>query len=248
MCGAACNRGHGHIGGSSRLIRMHNPQSAQKTAANSKKMAGLIAVLVVVMVALVWGGSALLGKMGESSDQETVVGAAAPDPAKAESREWTGTMGFNGAELGVTLFGDKAPQAVASFLHLAETDFFDGTKCHRLTTGGFDILQCGDPTGTGTGGPGYEFGPIENAPSDNVYKRGTLAMARTSDPNSNGSQFFIVYGDTTIDPGAAGGYTVFGEITSGLDDVEAVAAQGTSNGQQDGAPAAPAKLGAASFK
>lgn len=229
---------------------MHNPRTARKTAANSKKMAGLIAVLVVAMIALVWGGSALLGKMGESSDQETAAAAAAgaPDPAKAESREWTGTMGFNGAELGVTLFGDKAPQAVASFLHLAETDFFDGTKCHRLTTGGFDILQCGDPTGTGAGGPGYEFGPIENAPANNLYKRGTLAMARTSDPNSNGSQFFIVYGDTTIGSDAAGGYAVFGEITSGLDAVEKVAEQGTANGQQDGPPAVPAKLGAARFK
>lgn len=208
----------------------------------------LVIALIVAMVAVVGGGTVLGLMMGKSSDAETAATAVAPVPAAAENREWTGTLEFNGADLGVTLFGDQAPQAVASFLHLAETDFFAGTKCHRLTTGGFDILQCGDPTGTGAGGPGYEFGPIENAPSDNVYKRGTLAMARTSDPNSNGSQFFIVYGDTTIAPGSAGGYTVFGEITGGLDAVEKVAAQGTSDGGQDGPPAAPAVLGAASFK
>lgn len=227
---------------------MHTTKSPQPSTSNSKKMAGLIAAIVIVLVAVVWGSMALFGQAGESGDKETAAASGAPDPAAAESREWTGTIDFNGSELGVTLFGDKAPQAVASFLHLADTGFFVDTKCHRLTTGGFDILQCGDPTGTGSGGPGYEFGPIENAPADNLYKRGTLAMARTSDPNSNGSQFFIVYGDTTIGRDAAGGYAVFGEITSGLDAVEKVAEQGTANGQQDGPPAAPAVLGAAQFK
>ncbi|AIY01946.1 hypothetical protein ART_2347 [Arthrobacter sp. PAMC 25486] len=227
---------------------MHTTKTPQPATSNSKKMVVLIVAIVVAMVLLVWGGTALMSKLGESSDKETLAAAAAPDPATAQNREWTGTMDFNGSELGVTLFGDEAPKAVASFLHLAETDFFVDTKCHRLTTGGFDILQCGDPTGTGSGGPGYEFGPVENAPANNVYQRGTLAMARTSDPNSNGSQFFIVYGDTTIPSGAGGGYTVFGEITSGLDAVEKVAGQGTSNGQQDGPPAAPAVLGVARFK
>ena len=208
----------------------------------------LVIALIVAMVAVIGGGTVMGLMMGDSSDAETSAAAAAPAPAAAQNREWTGTLEFNGAEMNVRLFGDKAPQAVASFLHLAEKDFFAGTKCHRLTTGGFDILQCGDPTGTGAGGPGYEFGPIENAPTDNVYPRGTLAMARTSDPNSNGSQFFIVYGDTSIGRDAAGGYTVFGEITGGLDAVEKVAGQGTSDGGQDGPPAAPAVLGAARFQ
>ncbi|MHA7175222.1 peptidylprolyl isomerase [Arthrobacter sp. Sr24] len=229
---------------------MHNPQAKPAASANSKKMVLLIVGLIVALVIIVAGGVALMSKTGEGSDQEAVgaTAATAPDLAKAEGREWRGTLEFNGAELGVTLFGDKAPQAVASFLHLAQTDFFVDTKCHRLTTGGFDILQCGDPTGTGTGGPGYEFGPVENAPENNVYKRGTLAMARTSNPNSNGSQFFIVYGDTTIGRDAAGGYTVMGEITSGLEAVESVAEQGTTSGAQDGEPVAPAVLGAAHFE
>lgn len=227
---------------------MHKTPSPQSSTSDSKKMKVVIAIIVVAIVAFVGGGYLLVSAMGKSSDKPAALSATAPDRATAENREWTGTMEFNGAEMDVTLFGDKAPAAVASFLHLAKTDFFVDTKCHRLTTGGFDILQCGDPTGTGTGGPGYEFGPVENAPADNLYKKGTLAMARTADPNSNGSQFFIVYGDTTIDPGAAGGYTVFGEITSGLDAVEKVAAEGTANGAQDGPPAAPAVVGALKFK
>lgn len=228
---------------------MHTTKTPPPSTSNSKKMVVLIIAIVVVLLAFIGGGALLLSKMENSDVGQVAEGSkTAPDPATAQNRQWTGTLDFNGSELGVTVFGDKAPKAAASFLHLAETDFFVDTKCHRLTTGGFDILQCGDPTGTGSGGPGYEFGPVENAPTDNVYERGTLAMARTSDPNSNGSQFFIVYGDTTIPSGAGGGYTVFGEITSGLDAVEKVADQGTANGQQDGPPAAPAVLGVARFK
>lgn len=227
---------------------MHNPHSKAPVATNSKKTVLLIVGLLVAFGLIVGGGMVLMAKAGERADQAAGSALAAPDPATAEGREWHGTLEFNGAELGVTLFGDKAPQAVASFLHLAQADYFVDTKCHRLTTGGFDILQCGDPTGTGSGGPGYTFGPVENAPADNVYKRGVLAMARTNKPNSHGSQFFIVYGDTTIGRDAAGGYTVMGEITSGLDAVESVAEQGTVSGAQDGEPVAPAVLGAAHFE
>ncbi len=228
---------------------MTSPVNKQSAASNSKKMTVLIITIVVALVALVWGGSLLLGAMDKSDVGQVEEGAlSAPDAAKAEDRQWSGVMELNGGKMDVTLFGDKAPMAVASFLQLAETDFFAGTKCHRLTTGGFDILQCGDPKGNGTGGPGYEFGPIENAPANNVYPRGTLAMARTSSPTSQGSQFFIVYGDTTIPSDAAGGYTVFGEITGGLDAVDAVAKAGTANGQQDGPPAAAAVVGAMRFQ
>ena len=236
---------------------MYSTQPPQPSSPNARKVTVLVITLVVALVAIVGGGSLLVTNMREGTGKETVAAAPAldpvaaapaPDPAVAENREWTGTMGFNDSKLGVRLFGDKAPKAVASFLLLAGTNFLADTTCHRLTTGGFDILQCGDPTGTGTGGPGYTFGPVENAPEDNVYKRGTLAMARSSSPDSHGSQFFIVYGDTTIGRDSAGGYTVFGEITSGLDAVEKVAAQGTANGRQDGPPAAPAVVGAMGFE
>lgn len=223
---------------------MQTPER-EKSGANSRKMVGLIVALVVAIVLVVGGVSVLLPKWFDSPGTEE---GKAPDPATAQNREWTGSMDFNGQQMEVTLFGDKAPAAVASFLHLAKTDYFVDISCHRLTTGGFDILQCGDPTGTGSGGPGYEFGPIENAPADNMYARGTLAMARTPSPDSHGSQFFIVYGDTMIPRDTAGGYTVFGEITGGLEAVDAVAKQGTSNGQQDGPPAAPAVLGAVRFQ
>jgi peptidyl-prolyl cis-trans isomerase B (cyclophilin B) len=150
------------------------------------------------------------------------------------------TMRTNCGDIVAELDGRKAPQTVASFVFLAARKYFDGTPCHRLTTAasGIFVLQCGDPTGQGAGGPGYGFG-VENAPRNGRYPAGTLAMARTQDPNSNGSQFFIVYADTTLpDPT---GYTVFGHITKGLDIVRYVASRGTT-GNGDGAPRQPVVL------
>jgi peptidyl-prolyl cis-trans isomerase B (cyclophilin B) len=163
---------------------------------------------------------------------------AAPDPSLAEGRVWTGTLNTSCGPISLELYGDKAPQAVSSFVDLARNDFFAGTPCHRLTTEGISVLQCGDPTGTGSGGPGYTFGPVENAPADDVYPAGTLAMARVGgDASSMGSQFFLVYGDSTIPSDAAGGYTVFGRITAGLDVVQQVADGGVDGGGGDGRPA-----------
>lgn len=162
-----------------------------------------------------------------------------PSKSLADNRTWTGTLTINGISLGVSLDGAKAPQAVSSMIYLTKKDFFDGTKCHRLTTGDdFKVLQCGDPKGDGTGGPGYSFGPIENAPSDGKYPEGTIAMARQSDnAYSNGSQFFIVYGDTTIPNDSAGGYTVIGKVTSGLDTLKKdVTDKGVQGGESDGTP------------
>ncbi|MDR0481759.1 MAG: peptidylprolyl isomerase [Cellulomonadaceae bacterium] len=174
----------------------------------------------------------------EDAEPEDVPQGNAPDPSIAENRSWTAAMNLNVGTVDLTLFGDKAPQAVASFVTLAQDGFFDGVVCHRLTTSGIYVLQCGDPTGTGTGGPGYTFGPIENAPSNDVYPAGTLAMARQGgNANSMGSQFFLVYQDSTIPSDAAGGYTVFGEITSGLNVVEDVANAGVDGGGPDGPPA-----------
>ncbi|WP_425953532.1 peptidylprolyl isomerase [Xylanimonas sp. McL0601] len=166
-----------------------------------------------------------------------------PDPSAAEGRTWTSTISTSAGAITVQLDGKAAPQAVASFVSLARGGFFDGTPCHRLTTSGIFVLQCGDPTGTGTGGPGYSFGPIENAPPDDVYTAGTLAMARQpNNGESMGSQFFVVYKDSTIPSDAAGGYTVFGRITSGLDIVQAVADAGVADGSSDGSPATPVTI------
>ncbi|MDM7831263.1 peptidylprolyl isomerase [Cellulomonas edaphi] len=156
-----------------------------------------------------------------------------PDPALAEARTWTGSLDLSQGDIGISLDGAAAPQAVANFVTLADKGFFDGTKCHRLTTSGIYVLQCGSPDGTGTDGPGYSWGPIENAPADGVYPAGTIAMARVgNDGSSMGSQFFLVYKDSTIPADAAGGYTVFGHITSGQDVLTAIADAGTTEGTE----------------
>jgi peptidyl-prolyl cis-trans isomerase B (cyclophilin B) len=170
-------------------------------------------------------------------------GGVVPDAALAEGRTWTGTISTTQGEVGVELDGAAAPQAVANFVTLAQEGYFDGTDCHRLVTSGIYVLQCGDPTGTGTGSPGYAFGPVENAPADDVYPAGTIAMARQGgNGESMGSQFFLVYEDSTIPSDEAGGYTVFGRITSGLDVVQAVADAGVSGGASDGTPATPVTI------
>jgi len=167
-----------------------------------------------------------------------------PDAGLAEDRTWTGTLTVNDVPLGIELDGAAAPQGVSSFVSLAQKDFYTDVSCHRLTNGGFFVLQCGDPEGDGSGGPGYSYGPVENAPADNVYPAGTLAMARQGgNAYSMGSQFFIVYEDTTIPADAAGGYTVLGTVTSGLDELKAqVTDQGTADGSGDGAPAIPVSI------
>ena len=166
-----------------------------------------------------------------------------PDASLAGARTWTGTLTLDSGAIGISLDGAAAPQAVANFVTLAKDGYFNGTVCHRLALG-IHVLQCGDPTATGeagsggTGGPGYAWGPIENAPADGVYKARTIAMARQSDDGSSmGSQFFLVYQDTTISSDTAGGYTIFGHITSGLDVVQAIADAGVMGGAADGAPA-----------
>jgi peptidyl-prolyl cis-trans isomerase B (cyclophilin B) len=167
--------------------------------------------------------------------------ADVPDPSLAENRTWTGDIALTQGDVGIELDGAAAPQAVANFVSLAEKGFFDTTKCHRLTEEGIFVLQCGDPTALGvddtstggTGGPGYTWGPIENAPADGVYPAGTIAMARTKDDGSSmGSQFFLVYKDSPIPADTAGGYTVFGHITSGMDVLQAIADAGTVEGTQ----------------
>ena len=163
--------------------------------------------------------------------------AGVPDLALAEGRVWNGSLNLNGEELTFDLAGDLAPQAVANFVSLSKNGFYEGVSCHRLVTSGIYVLQCGDPSGDGTGGPGYNWGPIENAPEADLYTEGVLAMARRGgDDSSMGSQFFIVYQDSTIPSDAVGGYTVFGSITGGLDAVKAIAEAGTIDGSSDASP------------
>lgn len=161
-------------------------------------------------------------------------------PTQPSAPQLTATLRTSCGDVEIELFGDKAPVTVASFEFLAEQDYWADSACHRLTTQGIYVLQCGDPTGTGRGGPGYTFG-IENAPADGSYPRGTVAMARSQDPNSNGGQFFIVQQDSQL-PVAGGGYTIFGKVTGGMDIIDRVAEQGVLGGGADGAPAQPISI------
>jgi peptidyl-prolyl cis-trans isomerase B (cyclophilin B) len=137
----------------------------------------------------------------------------------------------------------QAPCTVNSFAFLAQQGYFNDTHCHRLTTGpGLFVLQCGDPKGDGTGGPGYQF--ADEYPSNQylpddparskaiVYPRGTLAMANAG-AGTNGSQFFIVYKDSQLPPN----YTVFGQVDAkDMGVLDKIAAAGTADGSPDGKP------------
>jgi peptidyl-prolyl cis-trans isomerase B (cyclophilin B) len=144
------------------------------------------------------------------------------------------TLATSQGDLVVDLDAENAPCTVNSFLSLTGSGYYNNTPCHRLTTSGIFVLQCGDPSGNGDGGPGYRFSD-ENLPTGQhpAYPRGTVAMANAG-PGTNGSQFFLVYADSDIDPN----YSVFGTITGGLDVLDKVAKGGTDDttGSGDGHP------------
>ena len=161
-------------------------------------------------------------------------GTVSLPPSKVDpSVSYTATLKTSQGDIVIKLRAAQAPCTVNSFVHLAEANFWSGTQCHRISTdGGLYMLQCGDPTakagqalscdGTaGSGGPGYQFAD-ENL-SGATYGAGTVAMANAG-PNTNGSQFFLVFQDTTLPPS----YTPFGTITSGLDALRKVAQGGTT--------------------
>ncbi|MFB1297272.1 peptidylprolyl isomerase [Mycobacterium sp. pW049] len=165
-------------------------------------------------------------------------GEVPTDPAQVSA-----SMETDQGNIGLQLDNGKSPCTVNSFASLAQQGYFNDTPCHRLTTSdSLGVLQCGDPTGEGTGGPGYQFAneyptdqyqpddPALNAPV--VYPRGTLAMANAG-PGTNGSQFFLVYKDSQLPPQ----YTVFGTIDeTGLATLDKIAAEGVADGGPDGAP------------
>ncbi|MFF7636953.1 peptidylprolyl isomerase [Kitasatospora sp. NPDC008050] len=139
------------------------------------------------------------------------------------------TLNTSCGAVNLELDPSKAPHTVNSFVFLAGQNYFDHTKCHRLTTQGIYVLQCGDPTGSGSGTPGYSF-TDENL-SGATYPAGTVAMANAG-ANTNGSQFFLVYKDTQLPPS----YTPFGKITGGMDVLNNIANGGVQGGSGDGAP------------
>lgn len=139
----------------------------------------------------------------------------------------------------LTLDRSLAPCSVASMLSLATQGYFSNTLCHRLTTSVIFVLQCGDPTGNGTGGPGYTVPDEPPAAGSADYPRGTVAMSNAGQPHTGGSQFFLVYRDSPLPPA----YTVLGTVgEAGLLTVDRVAAAGTVSGSGDGSPARPVTI------
>lgn len=177
-----------------------------------------------------------------------------PSDPPADNRD-TLTITTSAGEIPVRLEAEQAPCAVNSFVYLADQGYFDDTRCHRLTTQGYFVLQCGDPEGTGRGGPGYTFADelVENDPRLQpcgtelgqdycTYNAGIVAMAN-SGPDTNGSQFFLVYGNSKFPPD----YTVLGHMdAAGLKVVKEIAAAGVGTlngmGPGDGAPKEPVTI------
>ncbi|MDQ0579782.1 peptidylprolyl isomerase [Streptomyces rishiriensis] len=153
-----------------------------------------------------------------------------------KSAKYTMTLATTCGDIGIALKAKAAPHTVNSFSFLAGKGYFDHTKCHRLTTNGIYVLQCGDPTGSGSGGPGYTI-PDENLKDtslkNNIYPAGTIAMANTGQAHTGGSQFFLVYQDSQLPPS----YTPFGTVSAdGMKVLQKIAAAGENTGAGDGAP------------
>ncbi|TCB95290.1 peptidylprolyl isomerase [Micromonospora zingiberis] len=208
-------------------------------------------VLLLVVAGTVWLASSLIGDdsgtdntaqnadtvqcdwieipTGERTPTTKDVGL--PDTEQSRVGSQTMTITTNLGPITARIDRSAVPCTSASFTHLAEQNFFDNTKCHRLVTEGIKVLQCGDPSATGngwretdgTGGPSYRMAE-ENLPTEMrpPYPQGVIAMANSGQPASTGSQFFIVYGDSPLDPN----YTVLGTITGGMDIVNEVATAG----------------------
>ena len=205
-------------------------QDRSNTTKKSTVYVALITALAIII------GSVILGLGGQTTPQEPTPEAAPavelPNAGITESNKATISFTTNQGEIVIETTPSLAPLTVNAIAALAQKNYFDNTICHRLTTEGIFVLQCGDPTGTGTGGPGFNI-PDENLPEaiENNYPAGTVAMANAG-PGTSGSQFFLVYQDTTLGPD----YTIWGSITSGLDILQTIASAGVVDGGADGAP------------
>jgi cyclophilin family peptidyl-prolyl cis-trans isomerase len=140
-----------------------------------------------------------------------------PEMVIDESKTYTATIETTAGTMVAELFASEAPKTVNNFVFLAREDFYNDVIFHRVIES--FMIQGGDPTGTGTGGPGYRFA---DEPVKRQYLRGTLAMANAG-PNTNGSQFFVMHADYPLPPN----YTIFGKLSSGEDVVDAIASAPT---------------------
>ncbi|MFH9674543.1 peptidylprolyl isomerase [Streptomyces sp. NPDC017405] len=236
-------------------------EARRKGRLRNSVIASVLGVVVIGSVALYTTG-VLKDDDGKKTDASAQVTPSAPPTSKAPdpcakpaagsvkklswkkepamtvdtSADYTLKLATTCGDIGIALKTSAAPHTVNSFDFLAGQGYFDHTKCHRLTTQGIYVLQCGDPQGTGSGGPGYTL-PDENLKDkslkNNTYPAGTVAMANTGQKHTGGSQFFLVYKDSPLPPS----YTPFGTIDAGgMKVLNKIAAAGENTGGGDGAP------------
>ncbi|MFJ3090260.1 peptidylprolyl isomerase [Streptomyces sp. NPDC086838] len=233
-------------------------QQRREEARRRTRRLTLVITSAVAVVAVI-GGATYLAAGGDDDKDKTDAAAsqspsaeaspsaspteeAKPEPAMKIDKKARYTMSLKTSQgdIAFTMDASKTPHTTNSFKSLADKKFFDGTKCHRLTTDGIFVLQCGDPKGDGTGGPGYTI-PDENltalgkagADGSVTYPAGTVAMANTGQAHTGGSQFFLVYKDSKLPPS----YTPFGTMDAkSLKAVEAIGKAGVEGGGADGAP------------
>nr|WSY56361.1 peptidylprolyl isomerase [Streptomyces sp. NBC_00886] len=244
-----------------KFLRQQQRRTAarRKARARNSVIASVLGVIVIGSVALYTTGALKDDKKSNASADVTPSASAtskAPDPCEKaaagkiktlswkkepaitidKSAKYTMKLATTCGDIDIALKTSAAPHTVNSFDFLAGKGFFDHTKCHRLVTSGIYVLQCGDPTGAGSGGPGYTI-PDENLKDTSlkggIYPAGTVAMANTGQKHTGGSQFFLVYKDSTL----PASYTPFGTISaSGMKVLNKIAAAGESTGAGDGAP------------
>ncbi|KIF70751.1 peptidylprolyl isomerase [Streptomyces sp. AcH 505] len=241
------------------LARKKFERQQQRRAEARRKAKRRNIVIASVLAVVVLAGGAAYASVGLSDDDKSDTAAKpsappspVPSPSASESAppepkmtvdktaKYTMSLKTNQGDIAIAMDAAKTPHTVNSFKALADKKYFDKTKCHRLTTSGIFVLQCGDPKGDGSGGPGYTI-PDENltalgkAAADGTvtFPAGTVAMANTGQPHTGGSQFFLVYKDTKLPPT----YTPFGTMdAAGLQTVQDVAKAGVTGGSGDGAP------------
>ncbi|MEV6927871.1 peptidylprolyl isomerase [Dactylosporangium sp. NPDC051485] len=224
---------------------------------------GSAVVLALLVLLVIWktgGFSSTPARVADCAYTSVDAGNGVTDVGKPPTNDVvkngvkTMTISLGQGTVTAKLDPAKAPCTVNSFTYLASKNFFNNTPCHRVTDA---ILQCGDPSGTSTGGPAYRF-PNENVPSPlapsaepstdaapsaaagdkALYPKGTIAMAHSAQPDSNGSQFFLVFKDVQY----PADYTIFGTITGGLDVLEKIGQTGTADGSADGKPKEDVKI------
>ncbi|MFC8592469.1 peptidylprolyl isomerase [Streptomyces atroolivaceus] len=228
-------------------------QRREEARRRTRRLTVIIASSVAV-VAVIGAGAYVSLDGDDSKDPADAAASASPSasPSESESKapepamkidkkaKYSMSLKTSQGDIGIAMDAAKTPRTTNSFKALADKGYFDSTKCHRLTTEGIFVLQCGDPKGDGTGGPGYTI-PDENltalgkagADGSVTYPAGTVAMANTGQPGTGGSQFFLVYKDTKLPPS----YTPFGTMDdAGLKAVKKIAEAGVTGGAGDGAP------------